>query len=127
MTCVAEVDASLGTLGGRNRLGLISKRLALAMGPSRPIDGYYFQDLHERVAGQDGALRRLDPECEWAVVALPAALNRSGRLAFMADHTGNIFAKRLNSIPGEFPDQPGAAGWTVVNDPEELEALQSGE
>lgn len=108
-----------GTLDGHSDpvpSRLIPRELGFAMAASNPIDGYFFVDLHERSNAEDPgsgtATDRLDPEKEWAVMALPAAYGRTGSTAFLVTQKGTIFAKDAAIESGTLlPRDPAAMGW----------------
>jgi hypothetical protein len=103
---------------------LIPKDLAFAMGPSSAIDGYYFINLHSRALSAKGQTRKLNYEKEWAVAAVPAESGRTGSLIFIADNSGDIFSKKQEIIPTEFPDNLLSNGWTKIETIKQLKGFQ---
>jgi hypothetical protein len=121
---VAHLWIGVDERGGRIPLDLIPRRLALAMGPSHAVDGYYFLDIHERfLPGADRA-RRIDYEREWALRAVPKDWQESGDIVFLADESGKIFARRFRRQPVRFPVRPEKDGWTPISTRAALRQLQ---
>ena len=106
-------------------LGLIARRLAMAMGPTKAVDGYYFVDVRERWIDDREENMPIDYARQWAVAALPAAFGKTGRLVFLADQTGRIYAVAPSRPPSRYPHDPAAAGWRIVDSAADLLALQS--
>ena len=106
-------------------VGLISRELGFAMGPSRPIEGYYFVDIHYRsVDTKVREKRKLNHESEWAVAAVPIGYKHTGRIAFLADDSGGVFARGYTDVPSKCPAEPVSAGWNVIESVRELEEFQ---
>jgi hypothetical protein len=105
------------------RLNLIPRRLAMAMGATMAVDGYYFVDIRRRTrAGQTGE-HVIDYARRWAIAALPANFGQSGRIVFLADQTGRLYATVPPRPPTHYPDDPVEAGWIVVETANDLKAL----
>ena len=106
-------------------VGLIDKELGFAMGLSRPLDGYYFFDLHNRtLPGGMGEERGLDHEKEWAVTAVPIGYKNTGLITFLADETGNIYAQKYPGAPSRCPHDPPAEGWKKIENLQQLKDFQ---
>ena len=90
------------------------------MEAARALDGYHFVDLRFR-PGPDR--KRLDPAREWALAALPAGPDKTGRLSFVVD-SGTIRA-RAGWRPARFGLPSDLADWTEVTGLEELRRLQA--
>lgn len=107
-------------------LDLVPRRLAMAMGPTKAVDGYYLIEVRSR-GGTDGATPSpMDYGRQWAVAAVPATFQKTGRLVFLADQTGRIFATAPPRPPTLYPRDPVAAGWRILDAGEDLLELQAG-
>jgi hypothetical protein len=104
-------------------VGLISKKLGYAMGPSLAVSGYYFADLHKSKSAQ-GDIKQIDHEKAWAMVCKPETHDRTGRLIFIADNTGRVFARSSKIIPDYYPEKPETEDWTKISNAEDLASLQ---
>ena len=119
-------------------VGLVSRRLAFAMGYTRAVDGYYYVNLHVRelppgVRSKDERMdelygsdrvRELDRSEEWAVTARPALHEESGLLTFIADDSGRVFAKVLHGAwQTHYPHDPLRAGWKEIRSARDIERL----
>ena len=103
---------------------LIPRELAFAMAGTDALEGYYYVDLHERLIthdpGSGTTTELLDPEQEWAIMALPAAYGRTGSAAFMVSHEGTVYAKDAKIESGTLlPRDPAAMGWKSLGTTEE--------
>lgn len=119
-------------------VGLISRRLAFAMGHTRAVNGYYYVDLHvrellpgaeptderiEELYGSD-RVEEIDPSKAWAMTARPAVCGESGVLTFLADGS-RVYAKDLRGAwQTRVPCDVLKDGWTELGDEEDLERLQ---
>jgi hypothetical protein len=121
---IAHLWIAVDERGGRIPLDLIPRRLALAMGPSKAVDGYYFLDIHERFRTGDDRPVRIDYDREWALRAVPKDWQKTGDLIFLADESGAIYAKRFRQQPAGFPIHPEKAGWTQLTSIEALKQFQ---
>ena len=107
-------------------VGLIDKELGFAMGLSRPLSGYYFLDLNTgAIPNNPREERVLDPEKEWAVTAVPIGYKNTGRITFLADNTGAIYAQKYYAIPYRCPHDPAAEGWKKIENLQQLKDFQS--
>lgn len=116
-------------------VGLIQRDVGFAMVPELALDGYLFRSLHWRSApataegAADAApsLARvaIDPETDWAVVALPLETRKTGRLQMLADGDRGIWVAPSRAVGLEVvPAEPEAAGWRRVRSVAELAAIQ---
>ncbi|WP_419660789.1 hypothetical protein [Desulfosarcina variabilis] len=105
------------------RLDLIPRRLAMAMGATTAVDGYYFVDIRSRTGAGQAGEQAIDYNHQWAVAALPAGFGRTGRIVFLADQTGRRYATMPPRPPTHYPDDPVAAGWIVVDTKNDLKVL----
>lgn len=94
-------------------VGLIPKKLAFAIEPARAINSYYFIDLHDKDVG-DGQLQSLDYEKYWAILAMQPNENQKEALYFLADYTGNVYAKYAKYVPQQYPADAISDGWTKI-------------
>ena len=106
------------------RLNLIPRCLAMAMGATTAVDGYYFVDIRARTGKGQPGKTAIDYARRWSVAALPAAFGRTGRIAFLADQTGHLFAMALPRPPTTYPEDPLGAGWRVLDTAGTLKQLQ---
>lgn len=104
-------------------VGLISKKLGYAMGPSLAVSGYYFKDLYKNKSAQ-GDIKQIDHEKAWAMVCIPKTYGKTGRLIFIADNTGRVFARSSKIIPDCYPENPETEDWTKISNAEDLASLQ---
>jgi hypothetical protein len=104
-------------------VGLISKKLGYAMGPSLAVSGYYFRDLYKNKSAQ-GDIKEIDHEKAWAMVCIPETHGKTGRLIFIADNTGRVFARSSKIIPAYYPENPETENWTKISNAEGLANLQ---
>ncbi|MCP4746235.1 MAG: hypothetical protein GY874_08855 [Desulfobacteraceae bacterium] len=105
------------------RCELIPKRLGFAMGPSRAVDGYYFLDVHEpNHSKQKGTVadQPIDYTKQWAIAGIPSRMDKTNTLFFIANQSGNIYAKNFSSIPANYPHDPLSDGWVKISDPQSL-------
>jgi hypothetical protein len=121
---IAHLWIAVDDRGNRFPLDLIPRHLALAMGPSKAVAGYYFLDIHERFRFGDDRPRRIDYEREWALRAVPKDWRKSGDLVFLADESGKIFARWLRQQPVRFPSQPEQSGWIHLPSVDALKRFQ---
>jgi len=98
---------------------LIPRALAFAMDASMMKDGYYFRDFHQRRAGNAPPCE-LDPAREWAVTAQPAAKDQTGRLTFIIDQTGQVYATKQMYTDTVYPPDPLKNGWFKVEGTQDL-------
>jgi hypothetical protein len=96
------------------KLNLIPEKLAIATYKSRAVSGYCFENIHtkETAAGKSVLL---DYEIEWAVAAYPAEEGKTGTIVLIVDASGDIFAKKGNAIPEDYPYDKAAQGWIKLN------------
>lgn len=106
---------------------LISEELANAMVETQSLNGYYFKDLVGlKLSSEDGEkaqVKVFDYEDEWGVVALPKRYGETGRLAFLVDASGTIYARDAgtdNIRSKYYPHEPEKNGWKEVSDTDEL-------
>jgi hypothetical protein len=110
--------------GNPARLDLVSRRLAMAMGPTQAVDGYYFVEVRSRSGMDRISTSPIDYRRQWAVAALPASFGKSGRIVFLADQTDQIYALAPPRPPTVYPEDPVKGNWIVVDDPDALSTLQ---
>jgi predicted SnoaL-like aldol condensation-catalyzing enzyme len=106
-------------------VNLISKDLAFAMGSSREREGYYFMDIHFRFDDQGKAVQ-LDPENEWALTGVPARIGLTGKLIFLINQRGIVYAKTGYEAPKVFPFDPRGEGWVVVKEKADVRGIGKG-
>jgi hypothetical protein len=111
--------------GNPMRFNLVSRQMAMAMDATKAVDGYYFVAVRSRSAS-DGTQIQLNYQSQWAVAALPAAFLKTGRLVFLADQTGSIYAQAPPRPPTRYPDQPTANKWFQLASRADLRNLQAG-
>ena len=99
-------------------MNLIPKKMALAMGRDTTLDGYYFEDVHQRYL--DGRGMENESHMQWTVAAIPAEMPRTGFIIFLADESGKVFTKSVTIRPDRFPLFPEKDGWQVIENPEDL-------
>lgn len=127
---------SVRTDGSKTSVDLISRDLAFAMVDAFALEGYVFVSLHKKMAFPDGMERNvalknaehaqpLDPTEEWAVAALPAAAEESGRIFYIADETGIWATADSDRWLGVRPVRPSDEGWTRVDTIADVKGLQS--
>jgi hypothetical protein len=102
------------------RAGFIPKELGFAMGPSSAVNGYYFLDLRSRTKTGSNETVPLNYANEWAIAAVPALVGKTGHLTFLADSSGRIFAKKIETVPTEYPHDPAAEAWIQIKSPADL-------
>ncbi len=107
------------------RLDLIPRRLAMAMGATTAVDGYYFVDIHSRTIAGQSAAHAIDYAHQWAIAALPAHFGRTGRIVLLADQTGCLYATAPPRPPTHYPKNPAANGWIIVKTPDDLNVLKN--
>ncbi len=105
------------------KLDLIPEKLAVAVGPTKAEQGYYFIDLRERHDLQKNPVK-LNIESAWAVAAVPRLSGQSGSLVYLTDQTGDIFAIPAGKYASRHPLDPAAAGWLFLPS---IDALKSGQ
>jgi cation diffusion facilitator CzcD-associated flavoprotein CzcO len=115
---------SVGLNGDPINVNLIPKKLAFAIESSRALNTYYFTDLHDMTLA-DNKLEPLDYEKQWAILAQQPNENQKEILYFLADNTGNIFAKSAKYVQQQYPPDPIAAGWTKIDSIDQLKAFTS--
>ncbi len=115
---------------------LIDRELAFCRSRKEGLDGYHYRILCYREPVHVGAekapteLQPLDLTREWGAAAYPVAepisatgeTRRGGRLAFLIDTAGQIYARpdsgdRVRQLPAEAK----AAGWIPVDDSSDIE------
>jgi hypothetical protein len=118
-------------------VNLIPRRLAFAMEEAFALDGYLYRDLYERELAQEdqhsdgnaALLRRSRPlseAMEWSIAALPTSPGETGRLTFITDNSGKIWAKETGDLSlSVFPYDPAEQGWIEILSDDELRELQS--
>lgn len=120
---------------------LIPKDIAFAMGPSRAVNGYYFRSMSTRessapVAGTgyqeqppvelpQGA-EQINYQRDWALVVTPAQYQVTGRLLFLADNRGGVFARYPAIAPVSYPSNPTEEGWTRIDNRSQLDRYIGG-
>lgn len=104
-------------------LGLIPKELGFAMDDTGPLDGYYYQDVHERQS-TGNTTRPFDYSKEWSVAAIPGNRAKTGLLTLIIDHGGQIFATTHIHFQSLYPHEPSANGWTRIYSEDSLKAFQ---
>ena len=107
------------------KLDLIPESLAIAIGPSKAIDGYYFLDVRKRHDHKTRQPRKVDYGSSWAIAAIPRLSGQTGRLVFLIDKTGDIFAVPAKHYSSRFPLDPERAGWIPLPTLTELNAWQA--
>lgn len=95
--------------GNQIQLDLIPRRLALAMGRKKTLNGYYFKDVHFRIDGN--RMKRIDYSRHWAIAALPIHYRKNGTEVFLADDSGRIYLKKFTKTPDGYPLNPSENGW----------------
>jgi hypothetical protein len=116
--------SSVTTAGDPVFVGLIPKKLGFALESTRAIDGYYFNDLHDRLLPDNIGLQRLDYEIQWAVMAVPASNGQTGMLFLMADQTGLVFVNPAKFVSPQYIDDPVSNGWTKIDTIQQLKDFQ---
>ena len=106
------------------RSGFIPKELGFAMGPSGAVNGYYFRDLRSRTKPESNETVPLNYANEWAIAAVPALVDKTGYLTFLADSSGRIYGKKIELVPTEYPHDPAAEVWTQIKSQADLQKLQ---
>jgi hypothetical protein len=105
-------------------MDLIPEKLAVAIGPSKSKDGYYFIDVRQRSALSGKVSESINYENQWTVAAMPQQAGRTGNLVFMADQTGSIYAKSVQMFSSRYPLDPYTEGWTAMPTPSDLKSYQ---
>jgi hypothetical protein len=105
-------------------MDLIPEKLAVAIGPSKSKDGYYFIEVSQRSALSGKVFESINYENQWTVAAMPQQAGRTGNPVFMADQTGSIFAKSVQLFSSRYPLDPYAEGWTAMPTPSDLKSYQ---
>ena len=121
---ITHLWVAVGPSGQPVDMDLIPEKLAVAIGPSKSKDGYYFIDVRQRAALSGKALETIDYDKQWTVAAMPRQAGRTGNLVFMADQTGAIFAKPVQMFSSRYPLDPPADGWTAMPTPSDLKNYQ---
>lgn len=103
---------------------LLHEGLALAMGPSRAVDGYYYVNLHSQQTLPSGPLQKMDCLKEWAVAAVPADSQTTGLLSMVIDQRGTVFAKAGAGALTHLPLDPVTDNWTQIGSVPDLKAYQ---
>ena len=101
-------------------MNLVPKRMALAMGRNHTLHGYFFVDVHERHEERSQKPIKLDYSRQWSIAAVPAETPKTGFAVFLADESGKVFVKFVESVPQEYPEKPLRSGWQAVESQEEL-------
>ena len=96
----------------------VPQRLAFATHPALAPDGYYYRMLYRKGGGERP--RMIDHQKEWAVMALPAAPRKSGRIMFLCNQTQRVFVRPVAADAMHYPLRPETEGWTAVDGMEDL-------
>jgi len=109
------------------RINFIPQKLAFAMGPTRAIHGYYFQNIRVKEIQNNGIrpgasskgrrlqLMDIDLTKEWATTAVPAFYGKTGVLSFIITSAGKIYAKDNESRSVKsISENLTPAGWTEI-------------
>jgi hypothetical protein len=121
---VTHLWTAVNPRGKAVRLDLIPMHLAVAVGTTKAIDGYYFVDIRERVARQANKVHIVDYRREWLVAGLPQQAGLTGNLVFMVDQSQRIFARPSRTFSSIYPLDPEADGWSLISTSEDLKAFQ---
>ena len=113
---VTHLWVSVEPSGAPVKLDLIPERLAVAIGPTKALDGYYYVDVRERYELPGKNMHPLDYQTQWAVAAIPRQAGRTGDRVFLADQSGRIFAKPLNEFISLYPLEPEKDGWALASE-----------
>ena len=108
--------------GNPVKLGLIPKKIALAMDDNQTLEGFFFVDIHHRYNGR-GKKSKIDLQQSWAVAALPGKMPGSGFPCFLADESGNVYIKFFTARPVKFPAAPLKQGWLNLSTAKELKTF----
>jgi hypothetical protein len=107
------------------KLELIPKKVALAVGSTKAVDGYYFIDIRQRSAGQGKTERTVDLNTQWCVAALPKHSGRTGNLVFLSDQSGGVFGIPMGAFRSRYPLRPESEGWASLPAATDLKAYQA--
>jgi len=99
----------------------ISRRLAFATHPALAVDGYYYRLL--QLKGRPDRPGVMDYQKEWAVMALPAAPLKTGRITFLCNSDREIFVRPVSADSIHYPLHPEEEGWSIVGDSESLDSF----
>ena len=102
----------------------ISRDLGFATEAARAVDGYYFYDLHDQMVPGTGEVRPFNYEKEWCILGMPVYHGKTGKINFIADHSGNIYVNKAKYVPAQYPGEPSRFGWTKIDNLEQLQAFQ---
>ncbi len=105
-------------------VNLVSRELGFAMGADTAVNGYYFRNFDSQEASETASSKKLDYINEWAMAAIPAIYRKTGRLMFLSDSSGKIFAKNARNIPLFYPANAQADEWHRIDTLEQLQQFQ---
>ena len=112
---VTHLWVSVEPSGAPVKLDLIAEKLAVAIGPTKALDGYYYVDVRQRYELPGKNMRSVDYRTQWAVAAIPRQAGRTGGRVFLADQSGRIFAKPVNEFTSLYPLEPEEDGWALAS------------
>ncbi len=111
--------------GGRPvNLNLIPESLAVAVGTTKIVDGYYFIDVRQRRISGKQAPVTIDYTKAWTVAAIPQKPGQSGSFVLMIDQTRALSAIPVDKYASRYPVHPEKGGWTLLTTKEDLAVLQ---
>jgi hypothetical protein len=122
---VTHLWIAVDPAGAPVKLDLIPEALAVAVGATKSIDGYYFVDVRQRVRLPDREFRTIDYHRQWTVAALPAQAGRTGDRVFMTDQSGDVFAISVKQFRSIYPADPPDAGWIPIPNTARLVDIQA--
>nr|WP_319394720.1 hypothetical protein [uncultured Desulfobacter sp.] len=105
-------------------LNLIPESLAVAVGTTKIVDGYYFIDVRQRRIPGKQAPVTIDYTKAWTVAAIPQKPGQSGSFVLMIDQTGALSAIPVDKYASRYPLHPETGGWTLLPTKETLAELQ---
>ena len=108
-------------------LNLIPESLAVAVGTTKTVDGYYFIDVRQRNVSGKQAPATIDYTKGWTVAAIPQKPGQSGSFVLMIDQTGIPSAVPVDKYASRYPLHPETGSWTLLPTKEALAALQERE
>ena len=102
--------------GAPVKLDLIAEKLAVAIGPTKALDGYYYVDVRQRYELPGKKMHSVDYQTQWAVAAIPRQAGRTGDRVFLADQSGRICARPVNEFTSLYPLEPEKDGWALASE-----------
>lgn len=105
-------------------LNLIPESLAVAVGTTKIVDGYYFIDVRQRKVWGKQAPETIDYTKGWTVAALPQKPGQSGSFVLMIDQTGTVSGIPIDKYASRHPLYPETESWTLLPTQKTLAALQ---